>query len=109
MKRLAPPPIAIPSIALLLALLPAAVLADSNCDELRSRIDAKIRASGASGYALAVVDKDAKVNGKVVGSCDLGRRQIVYSPSAASAPRGEEAMLTECKDGTVKRGGDCPR
>lgn len=109
MKRFAAPPLAMPSVALLLVLLPAAARAESNCDEIRARIDAKIRASGASGYALVVVDKDAKVSGKVVGSCELGRRQIVYAARAASAPRSEEPILTECKDGTVRRGGDCPR
>jgi hypothetical protein len=84
-----------------------------NCDAIRAGIDAKIRASGASGYALIVVDADAKVEGKVIGSCELGTKKIVYAtgtaatPAPAPAPR-EAPMLTECKDGTVTLG-DCKK
>lgn len=95
-------------LLLLAAMLPAAAMAKGNCEEIRARIDAKIRATGASGYALIVTDKEAKVAGKVVGTCDLGRRQIVYVPRTPTPPREEEALLTECKDGTVQRGGRCP-
>lgn len=84
----------------------------ANCDSIRAGIDAKIRASGASGYTLAVVAADAKVDGKVVGSCERGTKKIVYATGApASAPRAvaptDAPILTECKDGTVTRGGDC--
>lgn len=96
-----------PLFLLLANLLPAAALAEGNCEEIRSRIEAKIRASGASGYELIVVQKDAKVAGKVVGRCDQGRRQIIYTPRAASSTRPEAPILTECKDGTVSMGGDC--
>lgn len=79
-----------------------------NCDAIRAGIDTKIRASGASGYALTVVDTDAKVEGRVVGSCGRGTKKIVYAAGgAASAPPAEDAILTECKDGSVTRGGDC--
>jgi hypothetical protein len=83
----------------------------ASCESLRAQIDTKVRASGASGYALTIVPADAKVAGKVVGQCELGSRKIVYiTTAAASAPpdAGREApILTECKDGTVTRGGDC--
>lgn len=81
----------------------------ANCDSIRTGIDAKIRASGASGYTLAVVATDAKIDGKVVGSCERGTKKIVYAIGApASAPQ-EAPILTECKDGTVTRGGDCKK
>ena len=91
---------------LCLLIAPGAALAD-NCETIRASIDGKIKASGASGYALTVVDRDAKVTGKVVGSCDLGRKKIVYAPGQVRSDRDEAPILTECKDGTVSMGGDC--
>lgn len=99
-----------------------------NCDALREQIEAKIRTSGVASFTLAVVDADAPADGKVVGSCDRGSRKIVYargtgaaaaasapmpapgvSPPASAPARRDTPVLTECKDGTVRYGGDCPR
>ncbi len=92
----------------LLALAPMVATAQAgNCDAIRARIDAKVRASGVTDFKLIVAAKEAQLEGKVVGNCDLGRRKIVYVSPAASAPGGDEAILTECKDGTVTMGGDC--
>jgi Protein of unknown function (DUF1161) len=83
--------------------------AAGNCDAIRAQIDAKIRASGVSTFSLQVVDAEDRVAGKVVGSCDRGTKKIVYATkSAPAAPRGE-ALLTECRDGSVRIGGDCPK
>lgn len=96
--------------------------AAQSCDELRERIDAKVRASGATHYTVTTLDADATVgaSGKVVGSCELGTKKIVYTrgeegtvaaapaptATATARPRGEP-ILTECKDGSVSVGGDC--
>lgn len=97
-----------PLLACVAAAMPALAMAQANnCDEIRTRIESKVRASGVADFRLLVVEKEAKVAGKVVGSCDLGRRQIVYVARAVSAPRGSEPILTECRDGTVTMGGDC--
>ena len=64
--------------ALMLAASPA--LARKDCEELKTEIDAKIKANGVPVYTLEIVpneevkDKD----GKVVGSCDGGTKKIVY-------------------------------
>ena len=106
---------ALTAIFLAVGLSAAATAAQAqadNCETIRAGIDAKIRASGASGYALTVVDADAKVPvGRVVGSCAVGTKKIVYAPAdaAASAPARDEPILTECKDGSVTRGGDCKK
>jgi len=76
---------------------------ESNCPAIQARIDAKIKASGVAGYTLQTVDAGAQVAGKVVGTCDLGTKKIVYTQGQSR----EQPMLTECKDGTVTMGGDC--
>ena len=86
---------------------------NNNCDAIRGQIDAKVRASGVTDFALAVVDANAQAEGKVVGSCDLGSKKIVYQKTSVPAdspskPRpARERILTECKDGSVSMGGDC--
>lgn len=103
-----------------LLLASAASRADGNCDAIRAQIDAKVRASGVADFALTVVDADAKADakaeGKVVGSCALGARKIVYTrtPGTAAAPAPAPTaaagarVLTECRDGSVTYG-DCGR
>ena len=89
--------------------------AENNCDSIRAGIEAKIRVAGVKDVVLSVVEAETRVSGKVIGSCDLGRRKIIYSqPSSAEAsqPRSkppEEHILTECKDGSVTVGGDCKK
>ncbi len=84
--------------------------ASNNCESIRTQIDAKVRASGVTDFALSVVEAGAKVSGKVVGSCDLGTKKIVYSqPSSSATKPAEEPILTECKDGSVTVGGDCKK
>jgi hypothetical protein len=91
-------------------LLVASAAGAATCDEVRAGIEAKVRASGATQYTLTTVDVQAQAPGKVVGTCDLGARKIMYlqTPGAASAPRTER-VITECKDGTVSVGGDCKK
>jgi Protein of unknown function (DUF1161) len=63
--------------ALMLAASPA--LARKDCEELKSEIDAKIKANGVSVYTLEIVPNDQVKDGdKVVGSCDGGTKKIVY-------------------------------
>ena len=87
----------------------------NNCDSIRAQVDAKVRASGVTNFILSVVEAEAKVSGKVVGSCDLGTKKIVYNQSSSPAPSqpqakpSEEGILTECKDGSVAIGGNCKK
>lgn len=98
------------AVALLAALAAGALAAPAadNCEAIRAQVDAKVRAGGVSEFRLEVVDAQAKVAGKVVGSCALGTRKIVYTARAASAPAAGERVLTECRDGSVTYG-DCKR
>lgn len=53
------------------------------------------------------MDADAKVSGRVVGTCDLGHKKFAYLPGKPAPVRGDGPILTECKDGTTSLGGDC--
>ena len=56
--------------------LPA--FAADNCAQIRGEIEAKIKAVGVQLYKLEVVDADANVGGKVVGTCEAGKKKIIY-------------------------------
>ena len=117
-------------ISMVLAVAASASTADparaaGNCDALRSQIEAKIAASGVAHFAVTVVDAGAVSGtfGKVVGSCEMGGKSIIYQrpdasdmPGTAGTDRGTSdavprskkgAILTECKDGSVLVGGEC--
>lgn len=112
------------AFALSLTLTCTASRAD-NCEPLRAQIESKIKAAGVANYALVIADSAASAAGKVVGSCAIGTKKIVYAkgdaPGAAPsaiAPanktalpvkKNAAAMLTECKDGTVSMGGECKK
>ncbi len=64
------------ALALILAASPA--WAQKSCDELKSNIAAKLESRNVKGYQLEVVDADARIEGKIVGSCEHGKRKIVY-------------------------------
>ncbi|MGM9428118.1 DUF1161 domain-containing protein [Hydrogenophaga sp. MI9] len=112
------------SISLLaMALLAQGAWAADICEPLREQIEAQIAATGKSGFAVMVVDVDAEVAGKVVGTCAKGARKLVYVQSAATgagtvasakvarpavtaqAPRTKgPVVITECRDGSVVQG-----
>ena len=64
---------------LLLPLLLAAPMAwADSCDTIRADIEAKLRAAGVVSYALLTVGVADTLPGKVVGSCSLGKKKIIY-------------------------------
>jgi Protein of unknown function (DUF1161) len=95
-------------LVLAMALMPAVGMAN-NCEAIQQQIEARIKASGATGWTLTTVPVDTQLPGKVVGQCDLGRRKIVYQAGTIAAARAEAPILTECRDGSVSLGGDCPK
>jgi hypothetical protein len=108
----------------LAALLSACVSSYAvTCDVLKSEIESKIKAGGMTNFTLNVLDADSAGTAKIVGTCELGKKKIVYRSSrstgtlatgtAAGAkrrgadPRQAEEMWTECKDGFS--GPDCKK
>jgi hypothetical protein len=70
-------------MALLFLALP--VMAHASCDDVKSSIDAKIKAKGVSDYKLDVVSSDsAGADAKVVGTCE-GDKKIVYTKGDGSS------------------------
>ncbi|MFI7858612.1 DUF1161 domain-containing protein [Pseudomonas promysalinigenes] len=61
----------------LMAVASGAMAAGKPCEELKAEIAQKLDAKGVQGYALEVVQK-GEVNGKVIGSCEGGSKEIVY-------------------------------
>lgn len=102
------------------AALPAQAV---SCDALRAAVDARIRSHGVPDFSLSVVDANQAPNGKVVGSCELGTKKLVYvagpqtvAPAAVGAPSpqpmtstkaGGAPMIVECFDGKVYTEGPC--
>ena len=110
-KRVALPLVAACCIAPCLA-------AGKDCEQLRSEVVRRYEAGGIVSPDVQLLPSSAATSGKVVGSCELGSRKLVYlggkgTVSPASAPAGAKAsgagapVLTECKDGTVSIGGSC--
>ena len=67
------------AVATVLAFLAAPAAAQVKpCEELKSEIEAKITQKGATGFTLTIVAKDAPEEGKVVGTCDGGKKKILY-------------------------------
>ena len=77
----------------------------ASCEDIRARIEAKLNSAGIDKYSLTVVDTAATSPGKVVGTCDLGTKKILYAKDPS--PNDSSAILTECRDGSASVGGDC--
>ncbi len=49
------------------------------CEELKTEIDAKLKAKGVVGYTLEIVPADQVKDQKIIGSCERGTKKISYS------------------------------
>jgi Protein of unknown function (DUF1161) len=116
------------SRALFVLLMSSAPVQAQTCDALKEQVEARIRASGVVNFSVAAVAASAAASGQVVGTCGRGSMKLVYqrgatqpvAPSSASSsasapakakpkPKGtpDEAILTECNDGSMSVGGTC--
>ena len=64
-------------VALLLVAAPA-MAQRKDCEELKTEIEAKIKANGVKEFTLEIVAAEDKKEGNVVGSCDGGTKKILY-------------------------------
>jgi len=58
------------------------------CEELKSEIEAKIKANGVPVFTLDILPNDQvkEGEGRVVGTCDGSTQKIVYKRGVADAP-----------------------
>lgn len=65
-------------VAAVLLMIATPAFAMKACEELKSEIDAKLKAKGVKSYSLEIVPNEQVKDGKVVGTCDGGTKKIVY-------------------------------
>jgi len=70
---------------IVVALGSSCVWAAKPCEELKGEIDAKLQAKGVKNYTLDVVASEDVKDQTVVGSCDGGRRKVVYKRESTPA------------------------
>jgi hypothetical protein len=102
------------AVLLLLCAGVGPAFAAATCEELQQSIEARIRANGVASFTVTPVDAAASAPGQVVGTCDQGRRKLLYvRGAAASAPAkpnpAASAVITECADGRVLTEGSCKK
>ncbi len=68
---------------LVLSLAAVSAFAQKPCEELKSEIAKKLDDKGVKNYQLDVVAKDDVKDQKVVGSCDGGKKKVVYKKGKA--------------------------
>jgi Protein of unknown function (DUF1161) len=61
-----------------LSLIVSPAFAAKNCEELKSEIAAKLDAKGVKGYTLEIVAAAEVKDQKVIGSCEVGTKKIIY-------------------------------
>ena len=92
--------------------------AGKDCEQLRSEVVHRYESGGIASPDIQLLPSSAAASGKVVGTCALGTKKLVYagakgapssasSPASARPPGAGAPVLTECKDGTVSMGGSC--
>ena len=112
-------------LAAFAALLQASPGFAVGCDALRAEVESKIRNAGVAQFSVSIVEAGASEPGRMVGTCDQGKRKLLYvqarssdatttppaAPSAAARRPAKkvEPILTECKDGSVSMNSDCKK
>ncbi len=48
------------------------------CEELKSEIEAKLKAKGVTGYTLEIIPADQVKDQKIIGTCEGGTKKISY-------------------------------
>jgi len=88
-----------------------------NCDDVVASIESRIRANGVAEFSVTAVDAAASAPGRQVGTCDAGRKKILYlrgaavgSPASSTSPRASRPkVITECADGRIIEEGTCDK
>ncbi len=85
------------TIAVLL-LAPIGAYAAKPCEELKDEIAKKLDEKGIKFYSLEIVPAEkVKDEGKVVGTCDGGKKKILYSRTPATTSKSAETTNAPAK------------
>jgi Protein of unknown function (DUF1161) len=83
----------------ILLFAPMATYAAMPCGELKADIAKKLDAKGIQFYSLEIVPNEkVKDPGKVIGSCDGGKKKILYSRTPAITSKPADATNTSAKN-----------
>ncbi len=68
------------SFLLVMAFLCTSAFAEiKSCEELKSEIEAKLKAKSVEGYTLEILPNDQVKDQKIIGSCEGSTKKISYS------------------------------
>jgi hypothetical protein len=68
------------SLVLVMVFFSTSVFAEiKSCEELKTEIEAKLKAKGVEGYTLDIIPTDQVKEQKIIGSCEGGTKKISYS------------------------------
>jgi hypothetical protein len=67
-------------VSLMTMALPGLAMGKS-CDELKTEIETRIQSKKVTRFKLDVIPAGEPAAGKVVGSCEGGKKQIIYTRS----------------------------
>jgi len=82
--------------SLIIVTFPGAALA-KDCNDIKTDIDAKLKAKGVTNYALHIVDGREVNEGQIVGNCASGAKRIVYFKEPANKNALVEALTASPK------------
>ena len=55
----------------------------TSCETIKDKVAAKLEGKGVNNYTLEVVSKDTETKHRVVGSCEGGKKKIIYKKTKA--------------------------
>ncbi|MDP1976090.1 DUF1161 domain-containing protein [Undibacterium sp.] len=61
----------------------------TSCETIKDKVAAKLERKGVNNYSLQVVSKDTETKYRVVGSCEGGKKKIIYKKEKASSKAEE--------------------
>ncbi|MFZ6731220.1 DUF1161 domain-containing protein [Undibacterium sp. Ji42W] len=61
----------------------------TSCETIKDKVAAKLEAKGVNNYSLQVVAKDTETTHRVVGTCEGGKKKIIYKKEKAGSKAEE--------------------
>ena len=62
----------------------------TSCQEIMDKVNAKLEHKGVQDYSLKVVGKDKETSLRVVGTCEGGKKKVIYQKQKQHKKAAEE-------------------